>query len=131
MTHLFVSDTDGALYDTREANWPSRKPLRANFQRTFREIKSLSELKATLRNGQYAQGGYPIVLYIGFNEWSPVSFDGVRKDWKRIVSAMLDPYDREWHIVGCDIHWEGAPLICELTGQEIESAYGDPEEEAA
>lgn len=26
------------------------------------------------------------------------------------------------------IHWEGAPEYCESCGQEIESAYGDPEE---
>lgn len=27
------------------------------------------------------------------------------------------------------VHWEGKPLICEECNAEIESAYGDPEEE--
>lgn len=28
-----------------------------------------------------------------------------------------------------DIHWEGPPMICEGCNKEIESAYGDPDEE--
>lgn len=26
------------------------------------------------------------------------------------------------------VHWEGRPLECDTCGQDIESAYGDPEE---
>jgi hypothetical protein len=32
-------------------------------------------------------------------------------------------------VLGADIYWEGAPLICEDCSNEIESAYGDPDEE--
>jgi len=28
-----------------------------------------------------------------------------------------------------DVHWEGAPLTCDECGEEIESAYGDPDAE--
>jgi hypothetical protein len=130
MTHLFTSDTDGALYDTRQANWSSLPPLRKTFRRTFRNINTLAELKATMRNGSHTDlGGYPLVLYMG-RDWLPVSFDGVKANWHQVVRGMLDG-DHDWIVVGCDIYWEGSPLVCELTGQLIESAYGDPEADAA
>lgn len=128
MTHLFTSDSDGALYDTRQANWSSLPPLRKTFRRTFRNINTLSELKATLRNGPYAwPGGYPIVLYLEDGE--PCTFKAVLGDWRRVVSDMLDGFG-EWRVVGCDIYYEGPPLICAISGDLIESAYGDPEADA-
>lgn len=38
-----------------------------------------------------------------------------------------DPDDKQWHIVACDVHWEGEPIICDHCNGEIESAYGNPE----
>jgi hypothetical protein len=126
MTHLFVSDTDGALYDTREANWFSRTPLRVNYQRTFQQIDSLSKLKATLRNGPYAwPGGYPIVLYLEDGE--PCTFQAVRDDWRRVVSDMMAGCG-QFNVVAADIYYEGPALACAMSGQLIESAYGDPDE---
>lgn len=36
--------------------------------------------------------------------------------------------DPQWQVVAGDVHWEGQPLTCDHCHQEIESAYGDPEE---
>jgi hypothetical protein len=33
----------------------------------------------------------------------------------------------DWRLVGCDVHWEGPPLVCDHCNKEIESAYGDPD----
>jgi hypothetical protein len=34
-----------------------------------------------------------------------------------------------WRIVGQGVHWEGEPLTCVHCGTEIESAYGNPEDD--
>lgn len=49
--YLFASE-DGALYDTRRADWPSH-PLRADYKRTHRNIDDILQLRATLRAGNY------------------------------------------------------------------------------
>lgn len=126
-----TSDTDGSLYDTRVENWSRKSPLRANFSRTFRKIENLAELKATLRNGQYAwPGGYQMYLVMADGE--PATFEAVRKEWREVVEAFFrDDRRDQWRVVGCDIFWEGPPMECSISGDMIESAYGDPEAEEA
>ena len=67
-------------------------------------------------------GGYPIVYYTAdggelcpkcANEFTP----------ERDNAEQLQP-------VECDVHYEGAPIVCEHCNAEIESACGDPEENA-
>lgn len=36
--------------------------------------------------------------------------------------------DKQWHIVGVDIHYEGSAIVCDHCNKDIESAYGDPDE---
>lgn len=36
------------------------------------------------------------------------------------------PDDAQWHLIGGDVHWEGAPIVCDHCNAEVESAYGDP-----
>lgn len=45
------------------------------------------------------------------------------------LMQTIDPDSHDWFIVGADVHWEGAPLICDHCGREIESEYGDPDAE--
>jgi len=33
----------------------------------------------------------------------------------------------DWRMEGTDIHWEGAPELCDHCGAIIESAYGEPD----
>lgn len=37
--------------------------------------------------------------------------------------------DPAWKLIGCDIHWEGDPLVCDHCCTDIESAYGPLENE--
>ena len=47
-------------------------------------------------------------------------------------AAKVDyPDDKQWRVVAADVHWEGEPLICDHCGDEIESAYGVPDQEEA
>ena len=128
--HLFVSDTDGALYDTRLQNWSKQAPLRAPYSSTFSIIHNMAELKATLRAGGYAwPGGYP--LYFLCQDGSALSFSTVRKEFKLVVDAMQDPDLRnDWRVVACDVNWEDGDLYDAHTSERIAPAY-DIEEDVA
>lgn len=73
-------------------------------------------------------GGYPIVYY---------AVDDAKGHPRRtceVVCAkcanmvLTSPDDWSWSIWGCDIYYEGAPETCTHCGEQIESAYGDVEE---
>lgn len=119
--HFFISETDGSLHDTRDTNWSS-SPLRKNYSRHHREIKTVADVKATLRAGAFAwPGGYP--LYFVTNHGCALSFDAVRDNLQSIMGDLVrDDYCK---IVGCDVNYEDDDLVCDHTGEPIESAYVD------
>lgn len=123
--HLMASESDGGLYDTRSEGW-SKKPLRPNYRRTFSQINSAAELKATLRNGAYAwPGGYP--LYFIAADGEALSFDSVRANLREVVGAITHPsrFERGWRVIGCEVNWENPDLTCAHSGERIDSAYAD------
>jgi hypothetical protein len=71
-------------------------------------------------------GGYPIV-YIMEDEGilCPACANGKNGSDATIKSSDC-PDDKQWHIIGADIHYEGEPIICDHCNAQIESAYGDP-----
>ena len=92
---------------------------------------SLRDLKRDLRAGDCAwPGGYP--RYFLAADGEALSFAAVRERFKTVVCDMLGYSGmRDFRIVACPIHWEGAPLICAHTGAAIPSAYGEPDSEEA
>jgi hypothetical protein len=124
--HLFVSSGDGALYDTRVPNWSSLPPLRKNYRYHHREIKSVADLKATLRAGPWAwPGGYPLHFICGDGE--PLCFKCANKELKYIISAIQNgDIDKDaWIVVACDINYEDGDMQCTNCNKKIESAYGE------
>ena len=122
--HYFISDSDGALYDTRDAGWSSA-PLRPNYKWHHSEIETVADLKATLRAGAYAwPGGYP--LFFATADGAALSFTTARKEFRTIASAIADD-DKSggWRIEACGINFENGGLVCGHSGETIESAYGD------
>lgn len=126
-SHLFVSDCDGHLYDTRKPEWPEN-PVRRDYEKTFKHINTVSQLKATLRAGGYAwPGGYQIVLIT--QEGDMVKPQALIKDKGQLRNAIGDIRAKySGRIVGSEIYYEGPPVQCAYTGEIIESAYGDPDE---
>lgn len=123
--HLFVSDADGALYDTRQPEWHKRPPLRAIYQRTFRKIETPAELKATLRAGPWVwPGGYPMFLVMADGE--ALSFQAAHEQLAELLAAFKSP-DRfdGWRVVGTEINWEDDGLTCAHTGKQIQTAYSE------
>jgi hypothetical protein len=124
--HLFIGDC-GHLYDTRTPNWSGADPLRRSYRCTYREIKTVAQLKATLRSGQFAwPGGYQ--LYFVASDGCALSFEGVKQSLTDCYSAIKHRLGNGWRIVGCDVNYEDEELYCAHTGKVIPSAYGSDEE---
>jgi hypothetical protein len=76
-------------------------------------------------------GGYPIVYYCedggslcpacANNENGSIAYTG------DLPADCIE--DKQWHIVACDVYYEGPIINCDHCNAEIESAYGDPDEE--
>lgn len=130
--HFMIAD-DGALYDTRADNWHKAPPIRKLYARHCARINSVAELKATLRAGAYAwPGGYP--LYIVLSDGGLIKFSTAREELASLVSALRD-YRRNhyensgWRPIACEVLYESAGDYDAHTGEELESAYGNPEAE--
>lgn len=122
--YFMISESDGALYDTRAANWANR-PLRPNFARHHSDVKSAADFKACLRAGAYAwPGGYP--LYFVTSDGAAISFESARENAREIIAALNSGDKRGgWHVAACAINYEDSNLICDHSGRPIPSAYGD------
>jgi hypothetical protein len=68
-------------------------------------------------------GGYPIVYYTADSAiLCPACANGQNGS-----DASETTDDRQWHLIGCEVYWEGPPETCEHCHAEIPSAYGDPD----
>jgi hypothetical protein len=125
--HLFVSDTVGALYDTRILGWHRKPPLRAPYCRTKRKIETPADLKATLRAGAWAwPGGYP--MYFVMADGEALSFKAARSELRQLLWAFKSADRHEqWRAIGVEINYEDPDLVCAHTGEKIECAYCETE----
>lgn len=125
--HLFVSSTDGHLYDTRVPDWHKKPPLRRDYRRTFRTIETGAQLRAVLRAGGAAwPGGYTVALYTSDGEMA--SIPALCADKHALWAALYDIRTKQrGRIVGADLYDEGPAVQCAYTNADIASSYGDPE----
>ena len=89
------------------------------------EIKTTTDLKTVLRNGQFTKmGGYPLFFICADGE--PLSFEAVLQEYKQVLRDVKNN-DRfsGWCVIGCDVNWEDESLYCVHSGKKIESAYGE------
>lgn len=127
-SHLFASDTDGGLYDTRAPDWSRRPPVRRLYNRSGGQTPTLAAVKAALRAGEHAwPGGYP--LYFVTRDGAALSFAAVRAEWRQVVWDFLADASTGWRIEAVAINYEDADLRCDHTGARIPSAYADAEPE--
>ncbi len=121
--HLFVSETDGGLYDTRRKDW-SATPIRPVYRRHFTKIHTSQEARATLRAGAYAwPGGYP--LYLVTQDGAALCFKCAMKEYRQIAWDFQKRCSTGWRVAGCDVNYDDKGLACDHCGKQIESAYGD------
>lgn len=120
-----VSECDGGLYDTRKPNW-ANVPLRPAYRYHFGAIKSLADVKATLRAGAFAwPGGYP--LYFITHDCAALCFDCARKEFRQIAWDFLNETSTGWRIEACEVNYESL-IYCAHCSKQIESAYGVADE---
>lgn len=121
--HMFVSDCDGALHDTRVPNWAAT-PIRVNYARHHRTVETVADLKACLRAGDYAwPGGYQLAYITA--DGGLLHPDTVRAELSQIVDAIwTNDRSSGWRIVGMTgEHEMDFPAYCYHTGRKI---WSDP-----
>lgn len=117
--HLFVG-CEGDLYDTRNPEWSKSPPLRSNYERHVRDIKTADDVKACLRAGPYAwPGGY--ACFFITSDGAVLSFEAARKGFLQIICSLKDgDHGTGWHVcgLGCTADEDETP-VCEHTGKAI------------
>jgi len=126
--HLFIAD--GHLFDTRDPNWTTGRPLRPSYRfavgtmTTGRGVKSLQQVKAALRFGPTTDlGGYP--MYFVTRDGAALSFEAARDQFAQVCGDHLDDTSTGWRIDAIAINYEDGDLRCDHTGKAIPSAYAE------
>lgn len=121
--HLFVSSTDGALHDTRIAQWHKQKPLRTRYEYHSPHIPSgligTALVRAALRAGGFAwPGGY--TLFFVTSDGETLSFKSVRENLRQVLDSTLHNARDGWRVVGID-SVEGCEdeVYCAHSGEQI------------
>lgn len=86
----------------------------------------LEELQYFTRHGYAWPGGYP--MYALTEDCGVLSHDAVVENYALIRRAMRDGGDKQWNVIAVLINLEDDNLVCDHTGERIESAYGEEEE---
>ncbi len=92
------------------------------------EIKTVADLDEALSHGAYAwPGGYP--TYYITSDGGALAYQTVVDERDNIAESIEDDLGDGWQVIGVDINWEDDDLIDDHTGEKIESAYGDDDDE--
>jgi hypothetical protein len=83
-----------------------------------------TEFTSQLKAGAYAwPGGYP--LYFVTKDGAALSFDAAKENCELITGSIDDDSNDGWQVICCAVNWEDSELICDHTGEKIESAYAE------
>lgn len=96
--HLFISSSDGGLYDTRDPEWSLRPPLRAGYYGRSRDIATVAEFKASLRAGGFTSLGAYTIAYVT-SDGACLCDDCARAEFRQIVAAIRDRDHSGWRVV--------------------------------
>lgn len=72
-------------------------------------------------------GGYPKVLIM--RDGGCLCSDCTKSEFKRLLEELRDECDPAWMPLSIELHVEGRAMTCDHCYSDIESAYGDPEQE--
>ena len=87
-------------------------------------INKPSDFARALNSGPYAwPGGYP--LFFVTSDGAALSFDSAKENARTICQAIRDGDHCGWRVVACEVNWEDGNLVCDHSGELIESAYGE------
>lgn len=90
-------------------------------------IKTISDVYLWLEHGPYAwPGGYP--MYFIAEDGSTFNFSTVEENIESVQEAFRDNWS-DWKIIAAEINYEDPDLFDTETGDRIECAYCDDDEE--
>lgn len=106
---------EGSLY--RDGNYST--PFRENYARHFRQISTVSELKATLRAGKYTIGCYAIYFYTF--DGAVLSYEAVRAEFRNVADSVRLKTNDGWRVVGIGCTCDGDEIPnCDHTGKPVD-----------
>lgn len=110
--YLMVSETDGHLYDTRVPGWHKLPPIRRDYQRSFDRIKTVAQLKASLRVPYAWPGGYEIALLLTDGEL--LCNDCAKREFRSLVWDIKNKCNTGWRPDGavCMVDIDGSSPCC-------------------
>jgi hypothetical protein len=98
-------------------------------------IQSIADYRRAIRVGPYAwPGGYPVFFVMSDGE--SLSFKAAKSERRLILEALADHASGNrhessgWRPIALEINFEDSRLYCAHSGELIESAYGELEEES-
>lgn len=116
-SHLFISDTDGALYDTRLPDWSAR-PVRRNYSKQHARIGSVADFKAALRAGPYTFPGGYAVAFLAI-DGGLICHDCARENAFQVMWSLRDDIRDGWHLCGQAVVEETHGDTCAHCGRDI------------
>ena len=87
----------------------------------------LESVKSAIRNPYAWPGGYPVYTVCADGEL--LCCDCARKNYRQIVKDTTDGTHDSFECIGAQIYWEGQTEYCSNCNKELESAYGNPDNE--
>lgn len=110
---FFLSESDGHLY--RDGNLKS--PFRKNLMRWNSQIKTVADLKETIRAADRAFGGTDLVLLM--NDGEMICGKCARQEFRQIAEAVRDKDNNGWRAVGACMDNELEACECAHCGDII------------
>lgn len=90
-------------------------------------VETLRNVRAYARHAYTDLGGYPLVLVMADGEC--LCSKRASENYRLISQATRTGLRDGWKAEGVQVHWEGETEICAHCYTEIESAYGNQQEE--
>lgn len=90
------------------------------------KINTIHDFIGSLRDGAYTGlGGYP--KYWITEDGGILSHRACLENVLAIGRAIRYSSEPQWRVIGCDVNWEDPDLMCDDSGERIQSAYAEDE----
>lgn len=123
--HLFVSSSDGGLYDTRKLDWHKAAPLRPLYCWPFKAIENTAQLRASLRATFYP--GYDAVFLA--DDGASLCAQCVRDEWRQVSYSIRHATNNGWRVRAayCAADCSDGES-CDHCGKMLDPYYDDEQE---
>lgn len=116
--HLFISETDDALYDTRKPKWYELPALRPDFRKVIRDCENNSHaIRAAIRAAYCFPGGYELIGLT--SDGGTLCNKCMRAEYHQIAYSVRHKINDGWRVVAIDQAGNYDELTCDHCGTVI------------